>query len=140
MRARNRAIVVKAMSDALEFIEYLEKNRSKLATMSAMFDVNGKRLDGDKEIEVEVIPVNGVPNAWFYRAKPLKGYVFVPFPVTPCHVDYGTLDGQTNPSADIFRFLPSSVMALTDDKRNLAVNFTLIGYKPGEFRSKLEKG
>lgn len=127
------------IADALALVDYLQKNKTRLETLSALFDPQGVRLEGSDKLEIEVIPSDG-GRSWFYRVKPIKDYVFVPVPVQPCHIDYRSVSGQTNPSSDIFRFTASMLMNFSGTSNvNLSVKFSIVGYKPKQLLSKIEK-
>lgn len=126
------------IADALALIEFLQKNKAKYDTLSALFSADGKRLEGSKTVSIEVDKTLH-SDVWFYKAKPIEDYVFVPMPVVPCYVDYRRSVTHSNADANIFRFVPYPLVRFEADYTpNLSVNFSVIGYKPKQLLSKQE--
>lgn len=126
------------IADALAVVEFLQKNKDKYVTLSAMFNAKGERIEGTDKIVVVVSPVSEKDNQWFYSVQPIKDYVFIKIPVEPCHIDYGTLQGEKNPSSEYFRFTPSALTTFSSDSKNLSVSFSVVGYKPKQILDRLE--
>ncbi len=96
------------ISDVLNLWDFLEKRYDQYTVIHALFSWDCQRLNGDNNIELEKIIYPKEAAIWYYRVKPYKNYVFVPFPVNPAvNVDYGQLDGQINPDVNIFRYVSS---------------------------------
>ena len=118
------------IADVLTLWDFLEKRYDQYTVIHALFSWDFKRLNGDENIEVEKIVHPTDPAIWYYRVKPYKNYIFVPFPVNPAvNVDYGSVEG-TNPDSNIFRYV-SSPMAYfaSGGEKNLKVNFIVFGYE-----------
>ncbi len=127
------------IADALALYEFLQKNKDKYTTLSALFSSEGKRMKGSNKLEIEIIKSNKT-NTWFYKVKPIKDYVFTPIPVTACYIDYGKVVGSENSDSKIFRFVDNSMAHFTSGGvSNLLVNFSIIGYKPEQLLDRLEK-
>lgn len=81
-------------------------------------------------------------NQWFYRVKPLEGWVFIPYPVIPtAYYDFGHLLGSpaNNPDASIFRFVAHGMSTFqSGGAENLLVDFMIFGYKPADLIEKKE--
>lgn len=120
------------ISDALALIDFLKKNWEHYKTVSALFKWDGTKVEGDDKIAVVKIQVKGSRDKWFFRIRPVDGYVFVYMPLIPSVVvDNGTLGGEKNPDADLFRFvgnLFSSV--ISGGNPNVKADFLVVGYKP----------
>lgn len=118
------------LSDVLTLWDFLEKRYNKYTVIHALFSAEGKRINGNDKIVVELIP-STKPSIWYFRIKPYKNYIFVPFPVNPAvNVDYGTLHDDVNPDSGIFRYV-SSPMAhfASGGEENLKVDFIVFGYE-----------
>ncbi|HSW37610.1 MAG TPA: hypothetical protein VLG37_04565 [Candidatus Saccharimonadales bacterium] len=127
------------ISDALALIEFLQKNKAKYDTLSALFNAEGDKIEGSQELELEILQVKGTPEVWFYKVKPLPDYVFMTMPVVSCYTDYGTELGRQNPTSDFFRFVANPLSNFTSKPvGNLKVNFSVIAYKPKQLLDKLE--
>lgn len=126
------------IGDAIAVIDFLMKQADKVGVISALFDSDGTRLEGDERITIEKKAVPDKPAMWFYKVKELEDYEFVYSPVIPTlFVDYGQLTGKTNPDARLFRFV-SDPMAryATGGAPNVLVKFLVVGYKPKKLLSK----
>lgn len=93
------------IGDAIALIDFLMKHKKEYQTKSALFSWDRTRKEGDKIIDVIRIP-HPDNRIWFYKVKEVEGYVFVYMPVIPSlYIDYGQLQGDTNPDANVFRFV-----------------------------------
>src|SRR5260370_31675148 len=70
--------------------------------IAALFDEEGKRIDGSNRIEVERLPGER-PDIWWYRVKEVPNYVFDRIHLTASCVQEmpDKLSNETNPRADI---------------------------------------
>ena len=126
------------IADALALYEFLQKNKDKYDTLSALFNIDGKRLEGSNMLSVEV-KKTAHSDVWFYKVKPIEDYVFVPMPVVPCFTDYGQPVPHSNSDANLFRFIPHPVVRFESNYApNLSVDFSVLGYKPKQLLSRLE--
>lgn len=127
------------IADALALIEFLQKNKAKYDTKSALFNSRGQKIDGNSEIEVEFIRTPNDPKVWFYRVKPVPDYVYMNMPVVSCYTDYGVSRQGNNPSSEYFRYVGNPLSHFSSEPvPNLRVNFAVIGYKPKQLLDKLE--
>lgn len=128
------------IADALALIDILSKNKDKFMIRSALFDARGHRISGSKAVEAQVITASNNPNVWFYRVKPLDGYVFMIMLVVSCSIDYGTPTDLQYPSSEYFRFVSHPLSTFqSGGAPNILVNFAAIGYKPKQLLSKLSQ-
>ncbi|PIO06945.1 hypothetical protein COT47_02150 [Candidatus Woesearchaeota archaeon CG08_land_8_20_14_0_20_43_7] len=119
------------ISDAVAIIELFTKAKHKIEgwiTISALFDSDGNRLEGSDKIEVEKIPDGA--DAWYYRVKPVKDYVFVRMPVNAGSVIEESKSIGANADATTFRYIPvpNGNFQGTNRIRNSKVDFFVIGY------------
>ncbi len=128
------------ISDAITLIDFLKKNWEQYQTISALFNWEGKRLDGDDKIVIQKIIIKDQKDKWFYKVKELEPYVFVYMPLIPTvHLDYGLLEGDTNPDAKIFRFVGNIFSSvISGGNSNIKTDFIIVGYKPKELLGKKE--
>lgn len=132
------------IADALALIDFLKKNKDQYVTKSALFQWDGAHLEGSKEVEIEIIRFQEPEkaNQWFYRVKPKEGYVFVHMPLIPgaVHVDNGQLVSDTNPNAEIFRYVGNMFSAvMSGGNPNVKTNFIVVGYRPKDLLNLKEK-
>ncbi len=122
------------LGDVLAAWSFIKERADAFGEISAMFAVDGERIDGSDKIEVEVIRGRS-KTEWFYRIKEIEGYVFLYMPLIPSvYVDYGTPEGQQNPDARIFRFVAHSMASFTaGGAGNVEVDFVVFGYRPRGF-------
>jgi len=119
------------IADIISLIEFLRKNWDRCQVINALFDWEGKRIEGSSKIVVDRIEVEGREEQWFYKIKELKDYVFIFMPVIPTYIDYGTKRGDKNPDARFFRFVGNSFSSvISGGNPNVKVSFIVIGYKP----------
>ncbi len=118
------------ISDALALIEFLKKHYDEYHVLSALFDSEGKRTEGDSELEVEKIP-SGREGRWFYRVKGLEGYVFVHMPVVAgLYPDYALAGEGPNTDATLFRYVNTPLSSAQGGVANTLVDFIVYGYRP----------
>ncbi len=127
------------LGDAIALIEFLRANWQKYSVISALFDSNGTKIEGDERIAVEKLPVAGRTDQWFYRVRPVSEFVFVYMPVIPTvDVDFGRR-GTNNPEASLFRFVGNMFSSvISGGNANVLVDFVVIGYKPKVLLAKHE--
>ncbi|MGD0284522.1 MAG: hypothetical protein ABSB12_02930 [Candidatus Saccharimonadales bacterium] len=128
------------LSDALALVDFLQKNKAKYTTLGALFDSSGQRIEGSQRIIIDKIPSSSSPDTiWFYKVRPVNGYVFTPIPVTVCYIDYGLRQGSNNPDSETFRFVATPMSTFTSGgAQNLLISFTIIGYKPKQLLDRLK--
>jgi hypothetical protein len=105
--------------------------------IAAYFDELAQRVEGSEEIEIEVEYPNEEKNGpvFFFRVKPVRGYVFIRYPaIESCaHELVGTLAGQSQPTAEYWRWvapvLPGRIYG-GHEPPNMKVPFLVFGYKP----------
>ena len=122
------------IGDVIAVWDFIKERADAFGEISAIFAVDGKRIEGSDDIEVEVIPTDA-KTKWFYRIKEKEGYVFVYIPLIPSvYVDYGTAAGLQNPDARFFRFVAHPMSSFTaGGAENVAVDFVVFGYRPKGF-------
>ncbi len=99
--------------------------------LSALFDWQGNRIEGDTELEIERIPEPQRADAWFYRVKGPRDYVFVHMPVVAgLYPDYATVGGAPNPDANYFRYVDTPLSSFSEGAPNTRVSFIVYGYRP----------
>lgn len=123
-----------------EVIEFLRSHYTEYSVKGALFNPDGDLLKGDKSIVVEKI-ATGKDEIWYYRVRPVDGYEFIYMPVIPSvSIDFGTLEGQKNPDANIFRFVPNPMAYFTSGgMQNVRTNFIVFAYKPEQLLSARKK-
>lgn len=127
------------IADALALIDFLQRNKDKYTTLSALFKSDGSRVEGSTKVELDIIPSSDNENIWYYRVKPVNDYVFVVMPVVSCYTDYGIPINTSNPDASFFRFVANPLATFqSGGTPNLMIDFSTIGYKPKQLLSKLE--
>ncbi len=120
------------IGDALALIEFLRKHYEEYQVFSALFDWQGKRIEGDEELTVEKIPDVGREDVWFYRVKGPKDYVFVHMPVVAgLYADYALgPKSSKNPDARLFRYVNTPLSSVQGGASNAIVDFVVYGYRP----------
>jgi len=129
------------ISDAIALIEFLRKNWQKYQTISALFDYDGKRIEGDEQVVVTRIQAGDAKDKWFYRITPIQGYVFIYLPTIPgsVYVAHGKYETDTNPRAELFRFVGNSMSTFqSGGAPNVLVDFIVVGYRPKDLLGKSE--
>jgi len=128
------------IGDILALIDFLRKYWTEYSVKSALFNSDGKRIEGDSFIEVDKIPMRGNDKVWFYKVKDKPEYEFIYMPVIPSlSVDYGLKDGAANPDAKIFRFVSNPMAGFTSGgASNVIADFIVVGYKPKDLLSARE--
>ena len=101
--------------------------------ISAYFNWDGTRLEGNEQVVVEKDP-DADDHSWWFHVRDDLDYVYLRFPVVDscAHELVGTLSGQSNPDARYWRWVaPVPPGAIAGGRRpNLAVNFVVVGYRP----------
>jgi hypothetical protein len=123
------------ISDAIAlydlFIKY-SKMASDFKIISAMFDCDGKLIEGNLNIKVNILPYTGESKAWFYNIEKIDDYVFIRIPVNVGLVIEapGAINDQ-NPDSEYFRFVSVPDGHICGGvKPNVKVNFIVVGYRP----------
>lgn len=140
------------IADAIALIQLVREVYSgyrKPLIISALFDWKGKRIEGDKRLEVEVHYPYGElgPGAdnWWYSVKPLEDYKFVRMPVNPGGVIEAVdkedaadrmVVGAHSTDARYFRYVHTNPLR---EWVNVRVDFMVFAYKPSDLLS-VEKG
>lgn len=129
------------ISDALALINLLQSQWKKYSVISALFNFEGLRVEGDRNIQVDRINVTNSKDKWYFRIKDLDGYVFVYMPLIPTvFVDYGILSNNINPNAKVFRFVGNIFSpVISGGNPNVLVDFIVVGYKPKDLLNIKEK-
>ena len=123
--------VIDMISDAIALIELLKKHYEEWKVLSALFDWQGNRIEGDTQLEVERIPEQRRPDVWFYRVKGPEDYVFVHMPVVAgLYPDYALAGGGPNTDANYFRYVNTPLSSFSKGASNTRVNFIVYGYRP----------
>ncbi|MFA4937437.1 MAG: hypothetical protein WC575_04115 [Patescibacteria group bacterium] len=119
------------ISDVISLIDFLRKHYLEYKVKSALFSVDGIHIEGDETIQVEKVSTLD-QRVWFYKVKEVDGYEFVYMPVIPSlYIDYGQLQGQSNPDSKIFRFVGNPMAKFTSGgEPNVVANFIIVGYRP----------
>ena len=131
------------ISDAITLIEFLRKHWEQYSVISALFQWNGTRIEGDERIIVEKIPVEGREDTWFYKIREIEGYVFVHMPVIPgsVYIDNAKVKGEKNPDAKLFRYVGNIFSpVISGGNPNVKVDFIVVGYKPRDLLRMKETG
>ena len=119
------------ISDALALIEFLKKHYDEYHVLSAFFNSEGRRKEGDSELEVQKVPVKDRVGIWFYRVKGPEGYVFVHMPVVAgLYPDYALAGEGPNTDATLFRYVNTPVSSVQGGAANTLVDFIVYGYRP----------
>ena len=130
------------ISDTITLIEFLRKHWVEYKIKSAMFNPQGQRVEGDEEIVLDKISVvSGDSRQWYYRVRPIEGYVFVFMPTVPgaVHVDLGKPVGADNPSTEYFRFVAHPLATFASGGTpNVLADFIIVGYRPTDLLKKAE--
>ena len=116
-------------------LSYLRSMGDK-SVISAFFSYDGKRIIGSDLIIIERDDLD-VPSesVWFYKVKPVDGYVFLREPVNPsCAYEIiGTEVGELLPDANSWRWIAPVLpgrLYRSGLPANLKVDFLIFGYKP----------
>lgn len=125
------------IGDVLALYEFLQKRRAEYKIISALFDAEGNRKEGDSRIEVRKILPSNNPEQWFYNIKSVDDFVFIYMPVIPSvYVDYGIPADKKYMDANFFRFVGTPISAVMGGRaQNVAVDFLVVGYKPKDLLS-----
>ena len=128
------------ISDAIALYDLLRRIHGERKIISALFDWEGKRLEGDERLKVhkdrQTIPISGPQ--WWYSIEPFEDYQFIRFPVNPGGVveDLGAADGDQNPHQDCFRYIPTPDGTIRgSEQHNVKMNFMVFAYKPSDLLS-----
>ena len=134
-----------AISDAIALVGLIRQVYSgykKRQIISALFDWEAKRIEGDQRLEVEIHYAYGKPKAgsdrWWYSVKPIEDYQFVRLPVNPGGVSEAVdkaegqdlmSRGQQSTDARYFRYVHANPL---QEWVNVRVNFMVFAYKPSD--------
>lgn len=122
------------ISDTIAIYELLTKKWNDYKVISALFNGYGKRIDGDKNIEIIKHDVAG--NIWYFSVSEYKNFIFIRIPTNPgCVIETtGSVDGQNNDS-NIFRYIavPDGHIYGSAPFSNVKTDFMVIGYDPKTF-------
>jgi hypothetical protein len=133
------------VSDAISMVTLIRQVYRNRRIIGALFDWQGKRLEGDERLEVEVHYAYGKPEAgsdyWWYSVKPFDDYLFVRMPVNPGGVAEAVdkaegqdLIAQAPKSTDAryFRYVQANPLK---EWVNVRVGFMVFAYKPSDLLS-----
>ena len=103
--------------------------------ISAYFKHDRKRVEGSKDIIVELHRDSKNKAIWWYSVKPLKDYIFIRTPlIESCaHEIVGQEEGEDQPDARYWRWVATGLPGRIyggDSDVNLKVDFLIYGYKP----------
>lgn len=91
-----------------DFLRFL-RSTAGADVISAYFDDAGSRIEGSEQIEVEIEYPSDEKTGpvFFYRVKPVPGYVFVRYPaIESCALEVlGILVGEKQPTAEYWRWI-----------------------------------
>lgn len=123
------------ISDAIALYELITKKYKDIKIISAMFDFEGNRLYGDKNIVVVKNSYKDAPKdkAWFYSIEKYKDYVFIRIPVNPgCVIESPAMHDR--PDANFFRYIkaPDGFIRNAGYWPNVRTDFMVVGYQPKE--------
>lgn len=122
------------IGDALALIEFLRKHYDEYHVVSALFDWEGNRIEGDKELTVEKLPALPAKKEshWFYRVSGPKDYVFVHMPVVSgLYADYPLAGQGPAGDASAFRYVNTPLSSsMKGGAANTQVSFIVYGYHP----------
>jgi len=128
------------ISDAISLIEFLRRNWERYKIISAIFNSDAKRIEGDDNIMVDKILTKNTKQ-WFHRVKPFEDYVFIYMPTIPgaVYIDHATKEGEVNQNAEYFRFVNNPLSTFqSGGAPNVIVNFIIVGYRPKDILKKAE--
>lgn len=136
------------ISDAIALVQFVREIYSgykKPQIISALFDWEGKRIEGDSRLEVEVHYAFGKlgPGAdyWWYSIKAFQDYLFVRMPVNPGGVVEAVdkeeaqdkiVIGAHSTDARYFRYVSANPLR---EWVNVRVSFMVFAYKPSDLLS-----
>jgi len=121
------------IGDAIALYELIRKMSSQASVLSALFDVDGTRLEGDENIGISLHPLEGNDNVWWYEVQPIEGYEFIRIPVNAGAVieSLGTPKDGKNRVADYFRYVSVPDGHIYGGTIvNVRVKFMVFGYRP----------
>ena len=133
------------IGDAITMLEFIWNKAKDLEVISALFAWDGTRLEGDKRIEVEVLPQSD--NVWIYHIHGPDGYFFIRIPT-----DSGGVIESIEALEDVKthkQFYDSSLFRYirVPDGRiwgsplpNVRVSFMAFGYKSGDLLKRFRPG
>lgn len=90
----------------LQFLDYVRGVR-EARVISALFDPEGNRIDGDERIRVIRHP-GASPSQWWYQVEAIEDHTFVRLPVIDSdgfEEQIATETGQPNPDARYWRWI-----------------------------------
>jgi len=102
--------------------------------ISALFKHDCTKVEGSKDIIVDLHPDPKNNAIWWYSVKPVDDYIFVRTPlIESCGYEIaGQEEGEAQPDAKYWRWvatgLPGRIYG--GDSVNLKVDFIIYGYKP----------
>jgi len=123
------------ISDAIALYDLIRRVYQGRKILSALFDPDGKRLNGDERLAIEVHPLKGNPAVWWYSVNPLEDHQFIRIPVNAGAVieSLGTPEGQKNSDAAYFRYVPvPDGHIFGGEIPNVRVAFMVVAYKPSD--------
>lgn len=120
------------ISDAIALYELLRGIRLEHRVLSALFDADGSRVEGDDELSVRVHQGAGDTNKWWYETCGPTGYEFVRIPVNVGGVveSLGQAQGQGSRDSKYFRYVAAPDGRVHGDLVNVRVNFMVFAYRP----------
>ena len=112
------------------------RNIAGAGMISAYFQWDGTRVEGDEAISVERHPSDGSDAVWWFSVKEVPEYTFIRMSVIEsCAYELvGCVAGEENPDVRYWRWVaPEKPGIIRDGKYeppNLKVDFVVVGYQP----------
>lgn len=126
------------IGDAIALYELIRKIYGESKIISALFDVNGKRIEGDERLNVSLQQLKNNVRVWWYEIQPFEDYQFIRIPVNASAVieSLGTPENSKILDADFFRYIPVPDGRIYGGEiGNVKVKFMVFAYKPSDLLS-----
>ena len=129
------------IGDAIALYDLIRRIYQDRTIISALFNWQGERTEGDKRLEVQLHRSEDNENVWWYSIQAFEEYQFIRIPVNAGGVieSLGTPSQEGNPDADYFRYVPvpdGHIFGGTIS--NVRVSFMVFAYKPSDLLSTRE--
>ena len=126
------------IGDAIALFELIRKIYGESKIISALFDVDGNRIEGDEHLNISLHPLKDNDRVWWYEIQPFEDYQFIRIPVNASAVieSLGTPENNKNPVANFFRYIPVPDGHIYGGEiGNVKVKFMVFAYKPSDLLS-----
>lgn len=123
------------LQGVIQFAGYV-RNIADTGVISAYFQWDGTRAEGNEKIFVERHPSDSSDAVWWFSVTEVPEYTFIRMPVIEscAHELVGQVSGEENPNARYWRWVaPVKQGTIRDgkyDPPNLKVDFIVVGYRP----------